>query len=67
MVTERGWLEASGRTAAAVTATISQWGPLPSKSNTWLAANVVRQDQPSGSSGGQGSPVNLVISSGQRW
>jgi beta-lactam-binding protein with PASTA domain len=51
--------------AAAVTAANLTVGTIIRQtSNTVASGNVVRQDQPSGSSVAQGSPVNLVISSG---
>ena len=51
--------------AAAVTASNLTVGTITQQaSNTVPAGNVVSQDQPSGSSVAQGSPVNLVISSG---
>jgi beta-lactam-binding protein with PASTA domain len=50
---------------AAVTATNLTVGTITQQtSNTVISGNVVSQDQPSGSSVAQGSPVNLVISSG---
>jgi beta-lactam-binding protein with PASTA domain len=50
---------------AAVTAANLSVGTITQQnSNTVIKGNVVSQDQPSGSSLAQGSPVNLVISSG---
>jgi beta-lactam-binding protein with PASTA domain len=50
---------------AAVTAANLTVGTITQQtSNTVASGNVVSQDQPSGSSVAQGSPVNLVISSG---
>ena len=50
---------------AAVTATNLTVGTITQQtSNTVVSGNVISQDQPSGSSVAQGSPVNLVISSG---
>jgi beta-lactam-binding protein with PASTA domain len=57
-------LTQAAATAAVTAANLTVGTITQQASNTVTAGNVVSQDQPSGSSVAQGSPVNLVISSG---
>jgi beta-lactam-binding protein with PASTA domain len=57
-------LTQAAATAAVTAANLTAGTITQQTSNTVASGNVVSQDQPSGSSVAQGSPVNLVISSG---
>ena len=57
-------LTQAAATAAVTAANLTVGTITQQTSNTVASGNVVSQDQPSGSSVAQGSPVNLVISSG---
>jgi beta-lactam-binding protein with PASTA domain len=57
-------LNQAAATAAVTAADLTVGTIIQQTSNTVVSGNVVSQDQPSGSSVAQGSPVNLVISSG---
>jgi beta-lactam-binding protein with PASTA domain len=57
-------LNQAAATAAITAANLTMGIITPQTSNTMASGNVLSQDQPSGSSVAQGSPVNLVISSG---
>jgi beta-lactam-binding protein with PASTA domain len=57
-------LSQAAATAAIVSANLTVGSITQQTSNTVVSGNVASQDQPGGSSVAQGSPVNLVISSG---
>ena len=57
-------LTQAAATAVVTTANLTVGTITQQTSNTVVRGNVVSQDQPSGSSVAQGSPMNLVISSG---
>jgi beta-lactam-binding protein with PASTA domain len=57
-------LSQAAATAAIISANLTVGAITHQASNTVVSGNVASQDQPSGSSVAQGSPVNLVISSG---